>query len=231
MGRCWITVDLEHDCPPFLESTRGMTEGLPRLLELFERRRVAATFFCTGAMAERFPHAIAQVVAAGHELGCHGHSHTRFSALDRSAAAAELSRACQVLRSFAPVSSFRAPNLDFPDHYFDLLEAEGITVDSSRGKYKPPYRARPVATRVIRIAASLPPSWLRLPAALRDPLLKRLADPVVLFVHPWEFVDLRQARLPLDCKFNTGALALKRMDEVLALLGTREFQLMRALAS
>jgi peptidoglycan/xylan/chitin deacetylase (PgdA/CDA1 family) len=48
-----LTVDLEQDCPPFLSGYRGMEEGFPRLLQLLEEEGVAATFFCTGEVAER----------------------------------------------------------------------------------------------------------------------------------------------------------------------------------
>jgi hypothetical protein len=44
-------------------------------------------------------------------------------------------------------------------------------------------------------------SVLRLPAFVRDPWLAALRDPVVLFVHPWEFVDLTRERLRYDCRF------------------------------
>jgi hypothetical protein len=39
---------------------------------------------------------------------------------------------------------------------------------------------------------------------------------VVLFVHPWEFVDLRRERIRLDCRFRTGDVALACIDDVLA---------------
>ena len=39
-----ITIDMEHDCPPYLTSYRGVEEGTPRLLELFAQEQVAATF-------------------------------------------------------------------------------------------------------------------------------------------------------------------------------------------
>jgi hypothetical protein len=37
--------------------------------------------------------------------------------------------------------------------------------------------------------------------------LARLREPAVLFVHPWEFVDLRRERLRFDCRFRTGRAA------------------------
>jgi hypothetical protein len=37
----------------------------------------------------------------------------------------------------------------------------------------------------------------------------------VLFVHPWEFVDLRRAQLRFDCRFKTGDVALACVRDVL----------------
>ena len=76
-----ITIDLEHDCPPFLTSYRGVTEGMPRLLDLLKSESVAATFFCTGDVARRHPDIVRRLVAEGHELGSHGDTHARFSSL------------------------------------------------------------------------------------------------------------------------------------------------------
>ena len=60
-------------------------------------------------------------------------------------------------------------------------------------------------------------SVLRLPALLRDLWLLALADPIVLFVHPWEFVDLTHEDLRYDCRFRTGPVALRCLREVIAL--------------
>ena len=46
------------------------------------------------------------------------------------------------------------------------------------------------------------------------------SSPVVLFIHPWEVVDLRREKLPLDCRFRTGAVALECIADVLS--GYRE---------
>ena len=52
MKNITITIDVEEDCPPMLTSTRGMEEGLPKLLDLFKKEGIKATFFVTGMMAE-----------------------------------------------------------------------------------------------------------------------------------------------------------------------------------
>jgi peptidoglycan-N-acetylglucosamine deacetylase len=50
---------------------------------------------------------------------------------------------------------------------------------------------------------------------VREPWLAALRDPVVLFVHPWEFVDLTRERLRYDCRFRTGDVALRCLRAVI----------------
>src|SRR5258707_15790038 len=77
--RVSLTVDFEPDCPPYLSSTfRGVEQGAPALLDLLDRRGVRATWFTTAEVAERYPAAVAAVVRAGHELGCHAVAHPAF---------------------------------------------------------------------------------------------------------------------------------------------------------
>ncbi len=213
MNVCW-TVDVEHDCPPFLTTTRGMEEGMPRLLELFAQEQVRGTFFITGDMARRYPATVEAIRDGGHEVGCHGDTHTPFDTLDESTARKEIQLSSAVLREFGPVTSFRAPNLRFPDRYVRFLEEAGYRLDSSQAKYKKTYWYRePLETPLARVPASMTSSVLRIPRALRYPILSNLADPAVLFVHPWEFVDFRQSELRLDCRFRTGQKALDALRQ------------------
>ncbi|MGH8491221.1 MAG: polysaccharide deacetylase family protein, partial [Gammaproteobacteria bacterium] len=80
--RAVISVDVEQDCPPFLDSMRGVEEGLPRLLAMFAAEGVSATFFSTGRIAELYPQRVREICAGGHELGGHGYSHRRFDHMD-----------------------------------------------------------------------------------------------------------------------------------------------------
>lgn len=134
--RVALTVDLEHDCPPYLSSYRGMEEGAPRLLELLAGMRVPATLFATGDVARRYPAVMRQIVASGHELGCHGNTHRRFGGMAEHEARAELVAASDILRSYGKVTSFRAPNLDLPEDFVPLLMQSGYTLDLSLAAYK-----------------------------------------------------------------------------------------------
>jgi peptidoglycan-N-acetylglucosamine deacetylase len=230
-----ITVDLEHDCPPFLTTYRGVTEGMPRLLDRLARERVAATFFCTGDVARRHPDIVRRLVDEGHELGCHGDTHARFGGLDRAAAEREIGDAAATVRAFAEVTSFRAPNLDFPSEYVALLAAHGFRLDSSQGRHKKGslFVTPSTLDGVERVPATIAPSALRLPALVRNALLSRMRQPVVFFFHPWEFVDMTRAPIPLDCRFKTGEPALASLAETIAWFRRRgaTFRRMRELAA
>jgi peptidoglycan-N-acetylglucosamine deacetylase len=229
-----FTVDVEPDCPPHLTGFRGIEEGMPRLLAMLAEERVPATFFTAGNVAERYPSVVSAIVSHGHELGCHGMTHRAFTRMTPEEARAEIEDSVKVLRRHASVTSFRAPYLRFPNRFLSLLEANGFEVDSSEARYKWPRGAGPEARSagtVRRIPASVTSSVLRLPHLLREPYLRALSSPVVLFVHPWEFVDLRRERLRLDCRFRTGEMALACVRDVIRSFASRgaTFRTMRDL--
>jgi peptidoglycan/xylan/chitin deacetylase (PgdA/CDA1 family) len=231
--RVSISVDFEPDCPPYLSSTfRGIEEGAPALLGLFADLGIPATYFTTGQVAELYPGAVRALVGAGHELGCHGVTHTAFDTLDEPSARWEIDSSSARLREFAPVTSFRAPYLRFPERYLPMLEDAGFALDSSLARYKRSFYAPRAPTSLTRIPATMTSSMLRLPRWIRDPWLATFRDPVVLFVHPWEFVDLTHYDLRWDCRVRTGAVALRCLREVIELYQRRgaTFVRMRELA-
>jgi peptidoglycan/xylan/chitin deacetylase (PgdA/CDA1 family) len=229
-----FTCDLEPDCPPFLSGFRGVEHGQPKLLALLAELSIRATFFTTGDVARRYPATVEALLAAGHELGCHGMTHTAFTTMTRDVARQEIEESAAILRRHGPVTSFRAPYLQFPDEYLGLLESAGFDLDSSQAKYKKAYydskRAGP-RTTLTRIPASLTSSALRIPKLLREAYVRSVSAPVVLFVHPWEFVDLRREKLRYDCRFRTGDAAIECVGDVLRGMQRRgaQFRTMREL--
>jgi peptidoglycan/xylan/chitin deacetylase (PgdA/CDA1 family) len=216
MKKLVISVDVEPDCPPFLQSMRGIEEGLPQLLELFDQTGITVTFFTTGQVAEQYPELIKRIPQGGHELGCHGYSHKRFDRMNEKEARADLKAARTILEQLCPeMDSFRAPNLKFPPGYVGLLEEQGFTIDSSLALYKPPF-ARRISRigGITRLPVTLTSSLLRLPLPMILPLLMRLKDAVV-FVHPWEFIDMSKTPVRFDCKFNTGIRALENLTAMI----------------
>lgn len=223
MKNITITIDVEEDCPPMLTTTRGMEEGLPKLLDLFKKERIKATFFVTGVMAEKYPDLIQRIPEEGHELGCHGYTHERFDRMRKEEAKIALEQAGSVLRQFEKqIVSFRAPNLQFPKSYLKLLEEEGFLYDSSIAAYKPAFLRSREKSKIIRVPATVTSSFFRLPPDFFLPFIRRVKAPVI-FVHPWEFVDMSGSPIRLDCRFNTGKKALKNLKTLIQTFKTENY--------
>jgi peptidoglycan/xylan/chitin deacetylase (PgdA/CDA1 family) len=213
MMRAFFTVDVEQDCPPFRSSYHGIEQGLPKLAELFKQKKIKATFFVTGDVARRYPSVIQDLVNDGHEIGCHGDTHARFDQMSFVEAQRDIQAATETLRHFYPVVSFRAPNLQFPEPYLKILAENGYLIDSSEGRHKKPWLKVRSDYGMTRVPVSTTSLVLRLKPRLRRFFLSRMCDPIVLFVHPWEFVDLQKEDLRFDCRWRTGAFSLTAAAE------------------
>jgi peptidoglycan-N-acetylglucosamine deacetylase len=139
----WIGEDPENaDRPGVLsQGTYGAKVGVPRLLELLDRRGVRASFFVPGRVAERHPDRVREIVAAGHELGHHGYTHTSPTKLSREEEEAELVKGCEALEALgAEISGYRSPSWDFSPHTLELLAAHGFAYSSNLMDDIAPYR-------------------------------------------------------------------------------------------
>ncbi|NJE01217.1 polysaccharide deacetylase family protein [Thermococcus sp. JdF3] len=210
-----ITFDVEHDCPPYLTTTRGMEDGLPKLLDLMAEKKVRATFFFTAEMARRFPELVKRVIDEGHELGSHNYNHERLDRLTRAEGERAIVKSLKVLREFGEVLSFRAPNLQFPDYYYRVLERNGILVDSSKATYKGYREGVRFFGDVLEVPASTTSSVIRLPWRAQKLIHARLKEPRVYFAHPWEFVPMQREKIRWDCKFNTGDKAVELLGRLI----------------
>lgn len=224
MRNAYFTVDMEHDCPPYLSGWRGIDEGAPVLLDLLARHAVPSTMFLTGAVMRRDEGRVRQWASAGHELACHGDAHIRYSKLAPAAAIDNLARATETLSRLAEVRCFRAPNLDLPSALLPRIRALGYRVDSSEGRHKHARARLRWQAGVLRVPTSATSSLLRLPPWLVAPILRRLPAPLVLFVHPWELVDWRTTRLRYDCRMRTGPPAVAALDGLFRALKSSGFR-------
>ena len=111
-------------------------EGLPLLLDLYDKYEVKATFFYIANFAKQHPEIIKIVQERGHEIACHGLTHRHDKAFDVMPFEEQLEHlttAKKILEDIAgeEVVSFRAPalrvNFDTPRA---LIEA-GFKFDSS----------------------------------------------------------------------------------------------------
>lgn len=106
-------------------------------LGLCDAARVRCTFFFVGWHARRFPALVRQVVAAGHEVGCHSLHHRDVATLSDEEFVADTREAKAILEDVAgsAVIAYRAPSFSFPPHraasLMKILWGLGFRIDSS----------------------------------------------------------------------------------------------------
>ena len=86
--------------------------NMERILALYERHDVRATFFTLGWIAERYPAMVRRIVDAGHELASHGYNHLRASDQSRAEFDNDIRSAKALLEDIGgqAVRGYRAPS-------------------------------------------------------------------------------------------------------------------------
>jgi polysaccharide deacetylase family protein (PEP-CTERM system associated) len=107
-----------------------------RLLELFERKGVTATFFVLGWVAERFPSLVGRIAAAGHEVASHGYWHQLVFDLTPAEFAEDVRRTKLLLEDQCgtAVLGYRAPSYSITRRSLwalDVLLESGYRYDAS----------------------------------------------------------------------------------------------------
>ena len=111
-------------------------ENTCRLLEIFARRGVKATFFVLGWVARKFPSLVFQISKDGHQVGCHGYAHQVIYSAGPADFRKDLRLGKQAVEDAlgAPVKSYRAPSYSITADTLwalDILAEEGFDYDSS----------------------------------------------------------------------------------------------------
>jgi polysaccharide deacetylase family protein (PEP-CTERM system associated) len=107
-----------------------------RLLDIFDRHEVKATFFVLGWVADRFPAIVREIHGRGHELACHSFWHRRVDSLTPAQFRADTRAACDAIEQAAAarVMGYRAPTWSITRRSLwalDILAEEGFQYDSS----------------------------------------------------------------------------------------------------
>ena len=116
--------------------SRGMFAGevgVPRILRLFERYDLRATWFVPGHSIETFPNETRMIVDAGHEVGVHGYAHENPIAMTRDQESAILDRCIDLIQNVTGVrpTGAVAPWWEFSPATAELLLERGIKYDHS----------------------------------------------------------------------------------------------------
>ena len=194
-----------------------------RLLELFRKHQVEATFFVLGWVADRFPDLVREIEHEGHEIASHGYSHRLLTYMTPQEFRADLLQSLEALAKSAKqdVLGFRAPSFSLTSRTLwaiEILRESGIRYDSSvfpvgfhpdygivdanprphllaEGLTELPMGVAEVLGRKIPCSGG---GYFRLfPYALTRRLMQRCnaqGRPVIFYLHPWE-LDPDQPRV------------------------------------
>jgi polysaccharide deacetylase family protein (PEP-CTERM system associated) len=110
--------------------------NVERILMLFDRKGIKATFFTLGWIAERYPSMVKRIVKEGHELASHGWEHIRVTNQDPSQFREDVIRTKAFLEELAgqPVRGYRAASYSIGEQNLwalDVLAEAGYQYSSS----------------------------------------------------------------------------------------------------
>ncbi len=203
-------------------------QGLIFVLDLLSKHEVKATFFTTTNFARRYPNLIKNLVKGKHEIACHGYYHSDDYYEDMF----KLKKAKQELEKItkSKIEGFRAPRFRIKN--ISELSNFGFSYDSSihptyvPGKYLNLFKKRKPHKigDITEIPLSTLP-FIRLPifwlAFKNSPLIySKIFTKINLFssnytmlvLHPWEFADLSQIKLPIYIKRKHSDKLLKHLE-------------------
>lgn len=197
--------------------------NIDRLLAMFGRHGVHATFFTLGWIAERYPSLVRRLVDAGHELASHGQSHLRASDQSHVDFRADVEGARKKLEDIGGVEvrGYRAPSFSIGQSNlwaFDCLLEAGYDYSSSIYPVRHDHYGMPDAPRFAHrrhngllelpitttrlLSRNLPAGgggfFRLLPYRASRWAIERVnrvdRQPAIFYFHPWE-IDPKQPRI------------------------------------
>ena len=132
----WLGSYGGEDSPSDIQ--RGMFSGevgTPRLLNLFLKYDIKASWFIPGHSIETFPDSVEKIVAAGHEIGAHGYSHENPIAMTPKQEEDVLAKTVELIEAVSGQRprGYVAPWWEMSAVTADLLKRYGFTYDHSQG--------------------------------------------------------------------------------------------------
>ncbi len=222
-------------------STLFSFKGNKRLLDIFQKNQISATFFITGFFAEKHEQQVREI-AKSHEIGCHGYNHF-YRGNTNLNLREDIVKAKKILEKILNknIVGFRAAQMQSSEKLIEVLTKLGFKYDSSSNSAyipflygKKEYKDNPLKpfeiynetlkNKLIEIPASasykfrFPFHWIfmrNLPLIYTIKIVEGLLKkniPVVLYVHSWEFYPIKKGPVPGYVR-NTGDKFARKLDK------------------
>jgi polysaccharide deacetylase family protein (PEP-CTERM system associated) len=101
------------------------------------KKKVHATFFVLGWIAEKLPHLVREINSRGHEVASHGYNHNLCNQQSHADLKQELTDSKKLLEDItgAQIFGFRAPNFSIDIDSLKIIEDTGYLYDSSYNSF------------------------------------------------------------------------------------------------
>jgi polysaccharide deacetylase family protein (PEP-CTERM system associated) len=111
-------------------------DGVERILEELDKKKIKATFFCLGWIAEKHPDVIRWIHKHGHHVGCHTYKHELLYRFDKDVFKKDTEKSKKLIEDLIgqQVNAFRAPGFSVNKDnlwVFDILSELDFTCDAS----------------------------------------------------------------------------------------------------
>ncbi len=130
----WVYYESIGRATPPAAPPAAFTQGIPRLLDLFDRYGARATFFVCGRDLPAQAHVLAEMVRRGHEVANHSAAHRNgYARLNRAELHEDVLTAHERIAAATgrPPVGFKAPGFSFNAHLPGVLAELGYLYDSS----------------------------------------------------------------------------------------------------
>lgn len=198
-------------------------KNVEKILEILSLKKIKATFFTLGWIAERYPSIILRIANEGHEIASHGYGHDKVTDLSRDDFYQDIYKAKNILEEIsgkeilgyrAPSFSINAGNLWALETLFETGHRYSSSIypirhdhygfpDSPRFPYVFRNEILEIPLTTVRIfKRNFPASgggyFRLLPYSLSKLMIKNVNDkenkPVIFYFHPWE-IDTDQPKI------------------------------------
>lgn len=124
----WVPPEGIYDLPTMTWYRYGVTEGIPRALEMFKRRNITVTSHMAGQAVEIYPDTAKSIVQAGHEAAAHGWDWSTQSTMTEEQEKAFIRKNVDIIKEVTGQRAlgFNAPGLRASRYILNNLNALGF---------------------------------------------------------------------------------------------------------
>jgi peptidoglycan/xylan/chitin deacetylase (PgdA/CDA1 family) len=221
-----ITVDVERDLVPFLDSYDGIVDGLPIILDVLGEYDVKATFFVTGNVVSRYPDSVDEIFENGHEIGGHGIMHEDFSTLEYGEKYETISQMTDLLEKY-DVKTFRSPHQSMDDEVVTILEELGYCAEAC---YKAEGTTRMIRESMMSItsepllypSSTYPALWIDVFNQALDRQNETKDKVIMVGLHSWEVLELPDVEGAEEYVTPSGEYAYTNLVDLLEYLNDKK---------